>query len=259
MKSFKIATQAAIAALLIAGTSGAARADLTVSGAVGLPLNPTAQIPQPNGARVQGNFYQLGDTVAGKVNHYGIFGAARLADRFEINGGVNKLDGPGVLGLDETGFAIGAKYLFSRETEPAGVRIALGAGYDHALYRNINAYVVASKYLGTLTEGRTPITGHLGLRYDRFKLNTVGFKSNKASIFAGAEVPFTRDGALQFVGEIGSKNARAGEFPFSAGLRYRPLGQGYSASIGVQRQGLIDDTGLYLQLGYSFDTAQAGP
>ena len=32
---------------------------LTISGAVGLPLNPTAQIPAKGGARVQANYFDL--------------------------------------------------------------------------------------------------------------------------------------------------------------------------------------------------------
>ena len=255
----------ALAAALFIGSTSIAKADLTNNGAVGLPLNPTAQIPQPDGARVQANYYDLGDTAFGNFKQYGLYAAGRLADRFEISGGVEKMDAPtGVSGLDNTGVAIGAKYLFSRETEPAGVRIAVGGGYSRANFKNAHGYVVASKYLGTLTEGRTPITGHLGLRYDRFSLADIGGgKSNKASIYAGVEVPFTRDGSFQFVGEVQSKNVKnnigSDEIPFSASLRYRPAGQGFSVSVGAQRQGLIGETGLFAQLGYSFSTGQAGP
>lgn len=262
MKTF---VSTALAAALFVSAAGVARADLTNNGAVGLPLNPTAQIPQPDGARVQANYYDLGDTAFGSFKQYGLYAAGRLADRFEISGGVEKLDAPtGVSGLDNTGIAIGAKYLFSRETEPAGVRIAVGGGYSRANFDNVHGYVVASKYLGTLTEGRTPITGHLGLRYDRFSLDDIGGgKSNKASIYGGVEVPFTRDGAFQFVGEVQSSNVEdnigSGKIPFSASLRYRPAGQGFSVSFGAQRQGLIGETGLFAQLGYSFATGQAGP
>jgi hypothetical protein len=261
MKS--MVTKAALAALVMASTAISAKADLNINGEVGLPLNPTAQIPQPNGARVQANYYDLGDNVLGGTKNYGVFAAARLADRFEISGGVSKLDHP-LPGLENTGLAIGAKYLFSRETEPAGVRIAVGAGYNRVLAKNVHAYVVASKYLGQLTEGRTPITGHLGLRYDRFSFSDVGGgNSNRASLFAGVEVPVTATGDIQLVGEIGSKNNEFGaaDFPYSASVRYRPAGQGFSASVGVQRQGLggLGDNGLFLQLGYSFDTPNAGP
>jgi hypothetical protein len=263
MKSMKIASKVALAAALLASTAGVARADLTINGEVGLPLNPTAQIPQPNGARVQGHYYQLGDTVFGDIKNYGIGGAIRAGDRFEVNGGVSRTDAPTALStLDKFGFSLGGKYLFSRETEPAGVRLALGAGYNSALFDNIRVYGVASKYLGTLTEGRTPITGHLGVRADRYDLNIGGGgggSSTRLGAFAGVEVPFTRDGALQFVGEVGTKTIDGGEFPFSAGLRYRMPGQGFSASIGAVRQGLVDDTGFYAQIGYSFATSQAGP
>ncbi|MDF2441420.1 MAG: hypothetical protein JWN98_2404 [Abditibacteriota bacterium] len=262
MKTF---VSTALAAVLLVGAASTAKADLTNNGAVGLPLNPTAQIPQPDGARVQANYYDLGNTAFGSFKQYGLYAAGRLADRFEISGGVEKMDAPtGVAGLDNTGLAIGAKYLFSRETEPAGVRLAVGAGYSRANFKNVHGYVVASKYLGTLTEGRTPITGHLGLRYDRFSLADIGGgKSNKASVYAGVEVPFTPDGSFQFVGEVQSKNISStigsDKIPFSASLRYRPAGQGFSVSGGVQRQGLIGEAQLFVQLGYSFATTQAGP
>lgn len=243
------------------GTMGTARADLTLNGAVGLPLNPTAQIPLPGGVRVQGSYFDAGDVGGfGDVKFYGLHAAGRIGSRLELNGGVERLNGPGALGgdFDRTGLALGAKYLFTRETDPAGVRLAAGVGYSRALLRNVHAYVVGTKSLGNLTEGRTPITGHLGLRYDRFRFNTLGVnnRSSKASVYGGVEVPFTRTGDFAFVGEVQSKNTDGGGTPYSASVRYRRAGKGFSVSAGVQRQGLINDSGLFVQLGYSFDTDQ---
>jgi hypothetical protein len=232
----------ALATLALAGMSGAARADLTINGAVGLPLNPTAQIPQQGGGtRIQGNFYRLGDG----VKNYGIVGATRLGGNLELNGGYVKLDGGGV---DRDGVAIGAKYLFSRETDPVGVRFAIGGGYDHAFLKQSYVYGVATKYLGAVAEGRVPITGHLGVRYDRFRL----IDSSKVSVFAGVEVPIVADGSFQAVGELQSKNIdNGGRIPYSASVRYRPQGQPFGASLGFGRQG-AGESGFFAQLGYTF-------
>ena len=251
--TFKIA----VAALAMLGTTSAARADLTYQGAVGLPLNPTAQIPLPGGVRVQADYSDLGEAFNSDAKFYGIHGAGRLGERLEINGGVSKLDADGFLGdFDRTGIDIGAKYLLTRETDPAGVRFAVGAGYSHALFKNIHAYAVGTKSFGTgIAEGRAPITGHLGLRFDRYRFGDgfFGDDSNKLSIYGGVEVPFTRTGDFAFVGELQSKTVEdGGKFPYSASVRYRPVGQGFSASVGIKRQGLLSDNGLFAQIGYSF-------
>ncbi len=237
-----------LAALALAGTvsatTGAARADLTLSGAVGLPLNPTAQIPQQGGgARVQGNYFDLGDD----IKHYSVVGAGRIGDGLEVNGGYSTSRGNG----DSTnGLAIGAKYLFSRETDPVGVRFAVGGGYDRSLAKQLYAYGVATKYLGAVTGEKVPITAHLGLRYDRF--TDLVDDSNKVSVFAGVEVPLTSTGVFQAVGEVGTKNAKGGTTPFSASVRYRPKGQPFGASVGYARQGLTSNGGVFAQIGYTF-------
>jgi len=231
----------ALATIALASMSGAARADLTINGAVGLPLNPTAQIPEQGGARIQGNYYRLGNG----IKDYGIVGAARVAGALEVNGGVTRLDGAG---NERTGIAVGAKYFFSRESDPAGVRLAVGAGYDRALAKQTYVYGVATKYLGTVVEGRVPLTGHLGLRYDRF----ADADSKKASVFAGVEVPIVANGSVQAVGEIQSKNfENGGKIPFSASVRFRPQGRPFGASIGFARQGAANG-GLFAQVGYTF-------
>lgn len=242
-KTFK----AALAAVVALSTVQAARADLNIDGAVGLPLNPTAQIPNEGGVRLQGNYYD-GDG----GSYYGLFAAGRVADNIELSGGINRVDAAG--GGDDTGGAIGVKYLFTRESDPAGVRFAVGAGYNDVLLKNINVYAVASKSLGKLTEGRTPIVGHLGIRYDRFDLGANN--SSKASVFVGAEVPVTRTGEFQLVGEVGSENVSGGRVPYSISGRYRPQDQPFGVSAGYQRNSLLGNGNFFVQVGYTFDTSK---
>ena len=238
----KTFTHVALATVALATLASAAHADLNFSGAVGLPINPTAQIPADKGARIQGNYYDLGNS----TSYYGLFGAVRVGEKIEVNGGVNKLENY------KTGFALGAKYLISKENDAAGVRLAVGAGYNQAFLKNTNAYVVASKYLGNVDSGRTPITGHLGLRYDNF--DAFGGSSDKFSVFAGAEVPVTQKGDLTAVGEVGSKIADGGNTPYSISVRYRPQGRPFGASVGLAQTGLGDGSRFFAQVGYTFNT-----
>ncbi len=243
----KVTHSVALATVALAALAGSAHADLNISGAVGLPLNPTAQIPEAQGARVQANYFDLD----GDAKTYGLFAAARVGQKLEINGGVNRLDSDNSF-IDRTGFAIGAKYLISREDDPAGVRLAVGAGYDRALLKNTNAYVVASKYLGNLDSGRTVITGHLGVRYDNFD---AGFgSSDKFSIFAGAEVPISQGSGFTAVGEIGTEIADGGNTPYSISVRYRRENQPFGASVGLAQKGLGGDGRFFAQIGYTFNT-----
>jgi hypothetical protein len=276
-KTFK----AAIAAVALLGAASGARADLNIDGAVGLPLNATAQIPQTGGIRIQGNYYDQGDSsfgVAGaKVDqkHLGLVAAGRVADMIEINGGIerNRYRANGIFGGgsdSDSGIALGAKYLFSRESDPVGVRFAVGAGYNRVQARNTYAYAVATKYLGDVTGGKLPITGHLGLRYDRFKAANVagiGFvpfdvagvantSTNKVSVYGGIEVPF--GGSFAAVGELQSKRIRGGDTPYSASIRFRPQGSPFSGSVGIARTGIGIDKGLFAQIGYSFDAGSNG-
>lgn len=242
MKSmFKVA----LATLALAGMSGAAHADLNYNGEVGLPINPTAQIPQTGGFRLQGNYYDLG----GSTNLYSLGGAIRASatSPLEVNGAVNYVDGNG--GGSDTRFSIGAKYLFSRETGPAGVRLAAGVGYSELSdAKNTRVYVVGSKSFGNPVEGRVSATGHLGLRYDRYR-----GAGGRASVFVGAEVPVTRTGEFQVVGEFGTKVVDGGNSPYSLGLRYRPTQQPFGATIGIQRLGFSSDNArIFAQVGYTF-------
>ena len=244
MRKFSIVAASAVATLALAGLSSNAKADLTLLGEVGLPLNPTAQIPALKGIRLQGNYF---DSEGGEV--YSLVAAGRAGEApVEINGGVLRAKGGG---SSENGFALGAKYLFTRESE-TGVRLAAGAGfYDIDELQNIRVYGVATKSFGAASEARVPINGHLGVRFDRFKAG--GESDSKVSFFAGAEVPIVPNGEFQAVGEVGTKIADGGSTRYSLGVRYRPAAKPYGASIGIQREGSISDKAkVYLQVGYTF-------
>jgi len=272
--------KAALATALVVSSTQIARADLTQDGAVGLPLNPTAQIPMEGGVRIQANYFDQGDlniAPAGKIGdfkRYGVYAAGRVWKNLEVSGGIETLKAKentavvpaGALNpLDKSGLALGLKYLITRESEPAGVRFAVGAGYSRANLKNMHVYGVATKSFGEVrTEGRNPVTGHLGLRYDQFDIDSLipaARKSSRVSVFAGVEFPVAQ--SITLVGELQSKNQEFGKnlgigwrssVPYSASIRYRPQGQGFSGSIGIARTGVFGDNGIFAQIGYSFDT-----
>lgn len=247
-----------------------AHTSLNINGAVGLPLNPTAQIPEKGKAIVQANYYKLFQGNGGNTKLYGIYATARAGEApLEISIGAEKMSANGNAGfpgspgsavqfedaLDKTGFTIGAKYLFSAEDgNPDDVKFAIGAGYSRALYKNTNVYAVATK---AFPAGTRVVTGHLGVRYDKFSV--LNDSSSKVSAFVGAEVPIDKQGHFNLVGEIGTKNADeslGGSAPFSVSLRFQNE-SGFTASAGLMRQGVLsnfanDDTNLFFQLGKSF-------
>lgn len=241
--------------------------NLNINGAVGLALNPTAIIPNQGSVRVQANYFDGPNLRAPGINvdtkYYGIFAAGRPGKLpLEISGGIAKLDvgadvnifGPpfdGILekgiedGFDKTGLVLGAKYQFrGLANDPNGVRLAVGATYNRALVRNTNVYLVASKAFGV--GGSRAVTGHLGVRYDRFRYTLFGSSANsgKFSIFTGAEVPIDKEGRFALVGEVGSKTANdnfLAKAPYSLALRYQN-GNGVAISGGVQRIGLLAES-----------------
>jgi hypothetical protein len=285
--AFKTALTTAIVAAI--ATSQQARASQTYTGEGGLPLNPTANAIAPGTIEVQGNLFKLGDetgsqngfdnpspppVIIGDViaaalpqsspladysfKYYGLHAAGILRNRLEISGGISRLQvsGDGAFNdLTRTGIALGLKYLVNATAAPGKVHFAIGTGYDRALLRNWRVYGVASKAFG-YKEGRAPIVGHLGVRWDRFDLKDVsGPRSSKVSLYGGVEVPLTRTGELALIGELQTKNSEFSDakIPYSVGLRYRPESSGFTLAAGLQRQGIIDDNGYYAQLGYDFD------
>jgi hypothetical protein len=243
--------------------------ELTISGAVGLPLNPTAQIPDKGQWRVQGSYYDLGsgghDGYDYAQKKYGVYAAGRLGNLpVEINVGVSKMNvsASSLYGSDDpvdvggTGFSIGAKYQMWRSDDGTGMA-SIGLGYDSALYKNLYAYVVASKAFTN-----RHIVGHVGLRYDRFEISD--YSSSHPSVYVGAEVPLDQQGRFAIVGELQSKNSNSDQYsskmPYSLALRLASE-NGFTASIGIQRQGtltsvppstLSGSSNLFFQLGKNF-------
>lgn len=234
---------------------------LSVSGAVGLPLNPTAILPEEGTVRVQASYFDgprlSNPDVRIKTKYYGVFAAGRVGDSLEISGGVNKhsasANGFGASAyenaFDKSGFALGAKYQIRDSFgDPQGVRLAVGVGHNRALFKNTHAYVVASKPFGVSSRA---ITGHLGVRYDRHKINifNYGESSSKFSVYSGVEVPLDSNGHFNLVGEIGTKTASTDGFlassPYSLSLRYQ-TDNGLAVNGGIARQGLLSSGSGYL-------------
>lgn len=240
-----------LGAVFASALSISASADLTRHGAVGLPLNPTAQTPGGLGVSVQANYFNGGDA---KVS--GLYAAGRVG-ALEISGGLEGVNGSGVFEpLDDTSVAIGAKYVLTRALpvpNPTGVQFAVGAGYSEAQFRNAHVYAVGSATVPFLGVGGNSSRVHLGARYDSFDADVPLLDGqDKGSVFAGLEVPLTRDGRLHFIGELATKNSNneRSEAPYSAGVRYRQ--SGFSGTLGVLRDGFTGESGLYAQLGRSF-------
>lgn len=229
-------------------TAGTAHADLDINGAVGLPLNPTAELPAQNSGRIQGNYFDLGSAGGSRFKDYSAVGAFSAGKGLEINGGYNALNQKPNTGFDRKGFDLGAKYVFNQLPSVSGLNFAVGGGFSHSLGRDTYFYAVASKSLKTETAGLMPIRLSLGVRNDNFKL----VSSKKTSVYAGAEVPLAAAGRFQAVGEIGTKNVNQGRTPFSASIRYRPLGSPLGVSVGYAREGLTTRDGIFASVGYNF-------
>ena len=254
-KTWKATLAAATMSVAALGVMPAARADLTLSGATGLPLNPTAQLPPQGKVRVQANFSDLGNISGNDLNLAGMYAAGRVSDRLEVSGGLENLDGDRFLNpLDETNVALGAKYLI-KPGGADGASVAAGVGYSRALLRNKHAYVVASQPFNALSKsGRPAGAAHLGVRYDDFDVRGIlpGRDAGRASVYGGVEVP-TSD-KLTLVGELQSKNSDFGtsKYPFSAGVRYGRRDGRLSVRSGYLREGISGKSGLFAQVGTSF-------
>jgi len=234
---------------------------LTISGALGLPLNPTARIPAKGSSIVQANYFDLFSAETTDASLYGLYAATRLGDApVELSVGIERLSADNdVLDIDRTGFALGIKYLVTgdNDTDPEAVRVAVGAGYSSALYKNKHVYAVATK---AFSAGTRVVTGHIGARYDRFSINGLDLDSSKVSFYGGLEVPIDRRGHFNLVGEVGTKNANTelgGASPYSLSLRYQGE-SGLAVSAGIARQGVTsnftNDSGgrLFAQVGKTF-------
>lgn len=245
----------AVAAAVLAGSAGVARADLNINGETGLILNPTAEIVQKAHPQIQANYYDQGSEYNDK--QYGLYGAIQAADKLEISAGIGKYKSDDS-NWDRSGFALGAKYQLLNQRDK-GFDLAVGAGYDGVTQRNEHVYAAATKAFGSGAD-RVSAIGTLGVRWDHFK-DGEDYTSSKASVFAGVQVPVTHTGELSVIGEIQSKNLSSSyddraKFPYALGLRYHPRGQAFSVTAGVQREGINTpyESGakLFVQAGYTF-------
>jgi hypothetical protein len=242
-----------------------AKADLTINGETGLFLNPTAAIAQKGKPQIQANYFDLGTDYEDKF--YGVYGAMQVADKLEVSAGIDKFASSGgyPTAWDRTGFDIGAKYQLFNDYKN-GVSLAVGGGFDRGLIDNIRVYAAASKSFRD-SDKHAPILGTLGVRWDRFTdFSSSGGPdehTSKASVFAGVEIPLTRDGTLGLIGEIQTKNvgdpltaSSDARFPYSLGLRYHPRKQAFSVGAGIARQGLNtpfeSQPRFFVQVGYTF-------
>jgi hypothetical protein len=276
-------TLGAVPALAQNGAELPPGSGLSMHGAVGLPHNPTAQLPAIGTVRLQGNFYDLGDseTVGYRDSDFHLYGgyvAGRIRRYpLEISAGYEKLNADRVDHLftnnaDDKGGAFGAKYRFW-QSKAGDAALAVGGGYSEVLARDAYGYVVGTKAFPWRSQ-RSPILASLGVRYDRFDVGQVSSlpdNSNRFSAFGGLEVPLDSDGRWRAIGEIQSRNndyrhsffsdVRSGDakFPYTLGVRYLHPDDRFSATAGVHRYGypgLTNQSGLFAQVGYAFGGAE---
>jgi len=255
---------APLALLALSCSVSPSRADISIGGGTGLPLNPTADVA-PRGVVLEGTYFDFGGlSFLGieltRQKFYGVRAATNLGDRVELTLGVDKLKasddfGLGLDALGKTGLTGGLKLQVLAPRGEHNVRVAVGANRNRALYRNASYYAVASFDLGKNQLAGAARTLHLGVRRDRFSAEAVGgARGTETSYFGGIELPLTKKGAFALVGEIGTDNNNLGQqgTPYSLSLRYRQPRRGLTASIGSARQGLTPNSGLFAQVGFAF-------
>lgn len=230
---------------------GSAQADLGMNGETGGRLNPTADTAPVAHVSLAASVDSLGTTPApsNRLSLIGVQAATGLPAGFEVSGAWQKLrvSGAGPLSpLDKSGVALGGKYVLPGNH--GGWKVAAGAGISTALLDNRHAYLVATRSLGVQPVASAQLS--LGLRYDHFSLGDIGGPhSNKVSVYGVASVRVTPWVAV--TGELQSRNAKftGSTTPYSLGVSLSRPGSPFNLSVGVERQGLVDDSGAYLQLG----------
>lgn len=240
--------KAALAAAVVVGTAGAAKADLTLNGNTGMFLNPNAYLVSKDKPQVQVNYFKLYSEPGYSVNTYNITGVLRAGDRAEVGAGVSKLDADDYY-YNDTDFIVNAKYQL-RAPENGNFALAAGAGYNGALADNKYAYLVASKPFGKIID-RGPISASVGVRWDSFSWGGYDH-SSKVSVFGGVEVPI--GDKLAVIGELQSKNLEFedSKSPYSIGLRYHANNK-FTLGAGLAQSGIMNESSkLFVQVGYNF-------
>lgn len=240
----------AIAAAALVGTAvfgSAAKADLTLDGQTGLFINPTAEVADQGSAEVQAD-YQRTSSGGSHANTYGVGIAGGVAEGLELSANYNRHSGSGDHANE---WRVGGKYQLLNQADK-GFDLAAGLNYGRLSGVDLThwtAYVAATKTLSQ-NVARAPITGTLGLRWDRYK---AGGSSSKASVYAGANVPLTAQGDFNLVGEIGSKTISGGTTPYAIGVRYTPVNSAFSVGAGIGRTNqAFRKNSLFVQAGYQF-------
>lgn len=238
----------AVAAAVLAGSAGIAKADITLSGPTGLFLNPTAQIVAKDAPEVAVDYQRHSDHGT-HGNVLGVAGAIQLADRLEVNGGFHRLGGAGSSNV----WNVGAKYQLITPREK-GFGVAVGADYNKVTHSGGNmtdGYIVGTKSFNTNATS-APIQGSLGLRYN----DVSGGVGSKVDVFGGVAVPLSSTGEVSLIGELGSKRFDYGESPYAVGVRYHPTGSSFNLGAGYARGALgglsYGGKGLFVQAGYQF-------
>lgn len=231
-------TKVLLTATAALSLSTAAHADLTLSGASGMFLNPDARINSGLVPQVQANYNDFGDG----AKSYGIYGSYSLTGKTEIGAGLGRLD----TGYDtDSGFAVNIKQSLIG-VPGIGTHVAIGAGYDDIHFGNLYAYAAATQNFGSKLTGHG-LSATLGLRWDRFGKE---IDSTKASIYGG--VDFGISDKLHLIGELQSRNTKYDTpSPYAIGIRYSPLG-GFTLGAGIQRTGWSNGSNFFLQAGYKF-------
>jgi hypothetical protein len=219
--------------------STAAHADLTLSGASGMFLNPDARINSGLVPQVQANYNDLGDG----AKSYGLYGEMGVGAKMEVGAGIGHLD----LGDDsDSGFAVNVKQSLIG-VPGAGTHVAIGAGYDDIHFGNLYGFAAVTQNFGSKITGHA-LAATLGLRWDRFGKE---IDSTKTSIYGG--VDFGISDKLHLIGELQSRNTKYDTpSPYALGIRYS-ASHGITLGAGFQRTGWDGESGkFFLQAGYKF-------
>lgn len=219
----------ALAAVALVGSASVAQADLTLDGQTGLFANPTAEIVKKGAPEIQANYNRL-NADGEHINSFGVGFAFSPAEKLELSAGLNRAS---INGYHLNDSRIGLKYQFVNQAEK-GFDVAAGANYGSLVegIDQITLFAAATKAF-SFSKDRAPVKGTLGVRWDRFSLGSDSM--SKGSVFAGADVPLTRDGQFSLVGEVGSKVIDQGQSTYAIGVRYRPKSSGFSAALGYGR------------------------
>ncbi len=260
---------------------------LDLSGATGLALNPTAQVPAPGAIIAQASYFGLNGFEVGNTDfHFYGFNAAVRPGRWpvEFSVGINHLLVESeIRGIEEqiedVSGSAGVKILlrpsisrndagFDLRSIIDGTSLAVGGGINDTFFGNARGYAAAT------THWPAGIRTHLGFRFDHLEIDDGKSRreSDQPSVYGGLEIPLIKTtvaipdnrtmvlGGLTLFGEMGSKSidsARA-EIPFATGVRVNSRGIPFLSDVpllgrlfftaGAQRTGLGDNVNLIIMI-----------